>query len=91
MIKLTVTKSRQEHLSDLQELHNKIAKVTDDYEDDVDPCTVIRPDDEEKNDEVATLDAKVMSLREEYLRSRRDKVLALGESREGGQRSAKEA
>ncbi|KAI9770684.1 MAG: hypothetical protein M1839_003068 [Geoglossum umbratile] len=61
-----------EHLSDLQNLRDKIAKVTNEYEDgdDDDPYTPIRPGDREKNDEVATFGAKVLRLKNEYLESR---------------------
>jgi hypothetical protein len=71
-------KDRQEHLSQLQDLFDKIAKATDEYEDGDDPHTPIRPGDKEKSDEVAKLDAKVLRLKKEYLESRGNKALARG-------------
>jgi hypothetical protein len=74
-------KRRQEHLSDLQKLCDKVAKVADEYKDGGHPYTPTRPGDE-KNDEDATLDAKV--LRNEYL-VRRNKASDRGQgSAEGG-------
>ena len=69
-------KLRQKCLNDLQNLRDEIARVTDEFEDGGDPYTPIRPGDEEENEEVVKLDAKVLRLRNEYLESRRNKALA---------------
>lgn len=68
-------KLRQKCLNDLQNLHEEIARVTDEFEDGGDPYTPIWPGDEE-NEGVAELDAKVLRLRNEFLESRRNNALA---------------
>jgi hypothetical protein len=51
--------------------------VTNDYKDNIDLCIIIRSDDKEKKYEVAMLDAKAISLKNEKLKLRRKKALTM--------------
>ena len=66
------TKLMREHLRDLEQLRDKIAGVAHDYEDDINPFTgIIRPGEQEEKDKVAAYEAKVMTLKKEYLELRK--------------------
>ena len=62
----------QEHLRDLKQLHDKIVRVAYNYEDDINPFTnIIRPGKQKEKDKVAAYEAKVMTLKKEYLELRK--------------------
>ncbi|KAH0542519.1 hypothetical protein FGG08_003115 [Glutinoglossum americanum] len=62
----------QEQQSDLESLRDRITELTDDYDDDVNPCAdTVRSTEQEKTNKVATHGLELRTLGEEILESRR--------------------